>query len=320
VAPDLVATVAHVVVGAHSIVLTAGDTSVPGTVVGLDVAREVALVRADRPFPATAHVFSFAAEQPPVGAQVGALGFPLDLGLSFYPVQVAGLNRSLDVAGLARPSPSGTSGGSRLTGLIQVSGELYRGGSGGPLVQGDGRVVGLVEARATAAEGTGYAVPAAAAAPLVAAWAASPRPRDVSGDCSDPVGPSDAGDVPVSDLSGSAQGPAVVRLLGRYAGAINTGDYRRAWQLRTSRVQRGDYEQFAAAERSSLIFDLVLHRVTPRPDGALGAAVTFTTVQDASLGPDGDQSCSFWTLNYVLVVEGGQLRIDSGTGDRPTRC
>ena len=74
---DLVATVAHVVDGARTVSLRTTDGVIRGEVIGSDLDREVALVRAVRPL--GGHEFVFATESPEVTDQVAVLGFPIGL-------------------------------------------------------------------------------------------------------------------------------------------------------------------------------------------------------------------------------------------------
>ena len=89
----------------------------------------------------------------PVGADVFAIGNPLGLGGSFSEGVVSGLDRSL---------PLGD--GNRLEGLIQFDAAVNPGSSGGPLVNANGQVVGIVTAlvNPTGSDffaGIGFAVP-----------------------------------------------------------------------------------------------------------------------------------------------------------------
>jgi S1-C subfamily serine protease len=350
VSPELVATVAHVVAGAHKIVITAGADSVPGTVVGIDPASEVALIRADRPF--NGHVFTLAAQPPQIGSEVVGLGYPLGGGLSLVHGIVSALDRSMRVdratAGAAADSgstdspPGSASGGSpgTITQLLQVDGLFTGGDSGGPLVAASGSVVGLVEARASQAQGIGFAVNAQTARAAFDRWRTHPHPLQVQGDCAAPVGPPEAV-AQVDDVSGSADGPAVQALLGRFATALNAGRYAEAFALFTPAARRRTtLQEWTAAERSSRMFDIVVHQVVPlNPKPVLGgggaasgasggvgrsttagpasttagralqAQISFTSVQDAAFGTNG-QLCSLWQLTYLLAWAEGRWRIE----------
>jgi S1-C subfamily serine protease len=150
IAPDLVATVAHVVTGAVSIVIRTNGTTTTGTVVGIDTQSDLALVKT--PTPLSGHVFSLDSSQPEVGTDVGAIGYPLAGPESLAKGSISGLGRTIDV------------NDSSLDGLIQTDAPVNPGNSGGPLLAVDGTVVGLVDAMAAGANGIGYAIPAQSAA------------------------------------------------------------------------------------------------------------------------------------------------------------
>ncbi len=297
VGEDLVATVAHVVAGAHNVVLTVGETSVPGEVIGVDAQHEVALVRAQRPL--SGYVFTLAAQEPPVGTDVLAIGFPLAGPIAPTRGTVSGLDRTMT-----------TPGGETLDGLVQVDAPVNPGNSGGPLLTREGVVMGLVEARASDGQGIGFAVPATTAGPLLTGWRTAPAPPPPPGDCAQPVGPSQVR-AEVRDDSGSADGPAVADLLTRYMTGINTGRFADAYAMFSPALQAGaTLDQFTAGERSSHLFDVVVRSATRSTTGSVTAEVTFGSVQDVRYGHDG-QSCSQWRITYQLVPgPAGGLLID----------
>ncbi len=89
-----------------------------------------------------------------IGDEAFAVGNPFGLSGSFTAGVVSGLNRSIPIERGAR----------RLTGLIQFDAAVNPGNSGGPLLNRDGQVVGIVTALANPSEdraflGIGFAVP-----------------------------------------------------------------------------------------------------------------------------------------------------------------
>ena len=308
IAPNLVATVAHVVAGADSVVLRDGTISRTGTVIGLDAGHEVALVRTSGRF--GGHVFDLAGSQPEVGADVAAIGYPLAGPRSLSRGTVSGLQRS------------GQVDGTRVTGLIQTDAAINPGNSGGPLLDRDGRVIGLVEAKVGDAEGIGFAVPGTTAAGLLASWRTTPDPHAAgSPGCANPVGPEDvAAQVTVdTDAPGAQDIAATFRT---YATGINTGDYDTAYSLlgpharsHTSRTE------FAAGQVSSYLFDIHLASVEAQGADTDIARVTFTSVQDPSYGHDG-QACSNWSLTYTMLNQDGRWLIDRAVPDpgSPSPC
>ena len=93
-----------------------------------------------------------------VGDATYAVGNPLGLAGSMSAGVISGLDRSIDVQG-----------GTKLQGLIQFDAAVNPGSSGGPLLNRDGQVIGIVTALANPSEqgffiGIGFAIPITTAA------------------------------------------------------------------------------------------------------------------------------------------------------------
>lgn len=306
VAPNLVATVAHVVDGARSVVLRQGATSTTGAVIGIDRGTELALVRTSTPL--AGHVFGLASSLPDIGTPVAVIGYPLAGPESLTSGSISGQDRSIDV------------GPRHLTGLLQTDASINPGNSGGPLLALDGSVVGLVLAKNLEAAGIGFGVPATAAASAVARWTAAPTAVP-GGNCAGPTGP---GGVPpvVLDASGAAQGPAVDQMFTTYVTGINTGAFGAAYSVLSGGAQRAtSLDRFVQGESSSYIVTLTIDTVTPTTSG-LTATVRFRSVQDPQAGGHG-QACSDWDMTYGLVPDGaGGWLIDRATpaAGSPAAC
>lgn len=161
--PRLIATVEHVVDGAQTITLKRkGKVVGRGTVVGADTARDVALIRSDRPI--AGHLFTLAARAPRLGEDVAAIGFPLGLPLTVTRGSVSGLGRTIPINGVNR------------TRMVQTDAAVNPGNSGGPLMTDSGLVIGLVDLGTDQANGLAFAVGAQTAGPLLRAWVTSPQP------------------------------------------------------------------------------------------------------------------------------------------------
>ncbi len=155
----------HVVSGASSIVVRLSDKrEFPGTVYGLDTLTDLAIVKISNASGLTAAPLGDSA-----GLQVGqlaiAIGSPLGLD---YPNSVtsgivSGLGRDITVAG----DGSSTNPGTNLHGLIQTDAAINPGNSGGPLIDADGRVIGVSTAIAQSAQGLGFAIPIDVAKPIL---------------------------------------------------------------------------------------------------------------------------------------------------------
>lgn len=150
VAPDGYAlTNSHVVRGAAGLEATLHDgRTLLVDVVGDDPATDLALLRINsrEPLQAAALGDSNALR---VGELVMAIGSPFGLTRTVNAGIVSALGRSL----------RSSQGGRLIEGVIQTDAPLNPGSSGGPLLDGDGNVVGINTAILFPAQGLGFAVP-----------------------------------------------------------------------------------------------------------------------------------------------------------------
>jgi S1-C subfamily serine protease len=145
----------HVVRGNSSVEIAFADgRRERGHVIAADPDTDLALVRVDRSgLPAA----SFQTALPPVGALAIVLGSPLGFEKSVTAGIVSGLHRS--IPGSARESAA-------LIDLMQTDAPISPGNSGGAVVDGQGRVIGISEAYIPPEQGAvaiGFAIPAATA-------------------------------------------------------------------------------------------------------------------------------------------------------------
>jgi hypothetical protein len=154
IAPDRVLTVSHVVDAASALparVLVA-DRLVPFTVVAIDRQRDLALLAADIPDDVPAIVWGDSAALRR-GEDVIALGFPIGL-------------KSVSLTKGVVSSPLQTYLGAR---YVQTDAAINPGNSGGPLVDAEGRLVGINVAKVAGVEidAVGFSVPGAEALAFV---------------------------------------------------------------------------------------------------------------------------------------------------------
>ena len=123
------------------------------TVVGSDPISDIAVLEVDEDISMPAPL-SFVAEPPPVGESVVAIGSPFDLSDSLSQGIISGRNRSI-------PGPSQFP----VPDTIQTDVALNPGNSGGPIVDRNGDVVGIVIANQ--GETVGFAISAALAERVV---------------------------------------------------------------------------------------------------------------------------------------------------------
>jgi len=158
-APDgWILTNAHVARGPGPLhVRLSGARVARGEVVGTDARTDLAVVRTDaRDLPA----LSLSERRLRVGELVVAIGNPLGFERSVTAGVVSALHRNLPAG------PRGRDG--VLEGLVQTDAAVNPGNSGGPLLDAEGRVVGITTAMLPWARGIGFGVPA-----HTASWIAS---------------------------------------------------------------------------------------------------------------------------------------------------
>lgn len=149
-----VLTNAHVVAGAQSIEVTLADGSThPAKVIGSAASQDIALIRIEGVSKLTPAEIAPEGELR-VGDDVVAIGNALDL--KGAPTVTRGI-----VSAMGR---SISTQEANLTGLIQTDAAISSGNSGGPLVDSQGRVVGIDTAVATSTQGMaasniGFAIP-----------------------------------------------------------------------------------------------------------------------------------------------------------------
>jgi S1-C subfamily serine protease len=146
---------AHVVAGAARVTVTLPDgRSLPAGVVGAEPQRDLAVLRVGE---GGLPVAQLSAAPLRVGQLVVAIGNPYGLDFTVTAGVVSALGRSLP---LDREH--------KLEQLIQTDTSINPGNSGGPLVDVQGRVVGITTAILPFAQGLGFAIPTPAALDVIA--------------------------------------------------------------------------------------------------------------------------------------------------------
>jgi S1-C subfamily serine protease len=137
---------AHVVSQARRIrVILADGRSFDAGLVGADPEVDVAVVRIGAEH---LPVVEMARSSLKVGQLVIAVGNPYGLNWTVTAGVVSALNRDLDAPGVRK-----------MTNLIQTDTSINPGNSGGPLVDSQGRVVGITTAMMPMAQGLGFSIP-----------------------------------------------------------------------------------------------------------------------------------------------------------------
>ncbi|HEX5712164.1 MAG TPA: MarP family serine protease [Solirubrobacterales bacterium] len=156
VRPDLIVTNAHVVAGSDdTTVTTQGGVELDASTVHYDPENDLALLRVGAELPVLP--ISEARER---GSSAAVLGYPENGPYKIEPARL----------GDTRPTISEDSYGNgpiERT-IVALRGAVRSGNSGGPLVDGDGRVLGTVFAATTSGTAGGFAIPAELARDAVA--------------------------------------------------------------------------------------------------------------------------------------------------------
>ncbi len=164
----LVVTNQHVIAGSQRLVITLYDGShYRGRVIGADPELDLAVVRFDPQGRELTTIPRGDSEALQVGQKVVALGNPFGLDGTLTLGVVSALNRPIEL-------PSGF----LVRDLIQTDAAINPGNSGGPLLDRQGRVVGvntLIISPSSASAGIGFAVPIDAAARVVGELLATGR-------------------------------------------------------------------------------------------------------------------------------------------------
>jgi S1-C subfamily serine protease len=151
----------HVVEGAARLMVKLGDgKDYPARVVGADPNTDLAVIKVEAPADQLTVIRMADSDQLQVGQKVLAIGNPF------------GLDRTLTtgvISGLQRPIHAGN--GRLIEGAIQTDASINPGNSGGPLLDSQGRMIGInsriLSPRGGGSVGVGFAIPAKIAMRIV---------------------------------------------------------------------------------------------------------------------------------------------------------
>ncbi len=144
----LILTNAHVVEGASRILVHLyGGIRLPADLVGSDQATDLALLRVTLPKEHRTAVAIGDSDHLEIGQKVLAIGHPFGLGYALTTGIISGLGASPDNAALLHDP------------MIQTSAPINPGNSGGPLVDHEGRVIGINTTILAGAQNIGFAIP-----------------------------------------------------------------------------------------------------------------------------------------------------------------
>ncbi len=147
VQPNLIVTNAHVIAGADDTTVTTQDgVELDATAVYYEPEDDLALLRVQSPLP----TLPITADRP-VGAEAAVLGYPENGPYTVTPARIGETRRTVSEDSYGRGPVDRT--------ITALGGDVRSGNSGGPLLDRQGRVVGIVFAATTSGPRGGFAVP-----------------------------------------------------------------------------------------------------------------------------------------------------------------
>jgi S1-C subfamily serine protease len=158
----LIVTNEHVVHNASTVsVVFANGDRVPGHVYSTDPSADLALVKVDNYAKLPAPIEMSQSSRVQKGMFAIAIGEPLELKQTVTLGIVSGLNRDETIGGRG-DTPH------KFNGLLQTSAPINPGNSGGPLLDIDGKLIGVNQSMAQSAQAVGFAIPVDAVRTTVA--------------------------------------------------------------------------------------------------------------------------------------------------------
>lgn len=294
VAPGLVATAAHVVATAKAISIRGDNGTGRATVIGIEQTRDVALLRIENPLTVPKYsgaILQFAKTEPQVSDEIAVIGYPFGMPMTREPGTITGTDGESELTG------------QRLTGLIVHNANTQPGNSGGPVVDKQGRVVGMTvsalidQSSGTAVARINSATKAVTVEGLVKAWSASPVPmRPVECD----TWSRDL--VTVESLHPEA--PSIGMTLNGFFSALENGSIRDA-ESYVSTAYGSSASDRIDMMRSQEISDIVVKLVDRRPDGIDDATVEYLTVDPL------DGACQRHQDLFSMTLGSGAWQIEA---------
>ena len=279
---DVVITTASIVQDATEVAVTFGDESAEALVIGVDLESGFAALEVSSPIPE----LPLALSEEPVraGEQVGALTQPVGLPQTM----IVGRVSSIDEMG-----------------QIRTDAAVGVGSGGGPLIDGQGRVVGVLAMldASVVDEGPLRAFSTLDIGGLFSEWVDAREPIPQSS-C---VGNVDLDDIDavaaelISADTAHRELASVQRTFAVFTQSINSSRAEEAFGVLGPAITRDNTpEAWAQGQRTSKLWDWRIRSIAER-DGVLVVRSLFTSTQEAAFGFDGVSTCTRWDITYELV-------------------
>jgi len=296
IAPTFLVTSAHVVEGHDRIRVTWQGLTQPGTVVGYDRDRDLALLQVVDAAPG---FLQWRAEDAKVGEEVATYGYTWGASSAFLDGNVNRVNQKADIEG------------HYMTGLMETDFATQPGNSGGPVFDKDAAVVGIITAGLPGEPRSRLSVPASRAEPYVSVWVDAHREDPSSSTtCKTLAGEAEPEGEDPPELTKALHSAAMTLLT--YVNAINDGDYVTA---HAQLANGGDLENFTKDVETSRIDWLTYGTLTDDPT-APALDLTFRSRQESGKGPTGrpQETCTLWHNHYTFAARNGMWLIDKSLG------
>ncbi|MFQ5556166.1 MAG: trypsin-like peptidase domain-containing protein [Acidimicrobiales bacterium] len=289
---DMAVTAWHVVEGATQVALTIGDVIVDASIIGRDVERDVALLRLDRAM-RDVTVLAFGDDLPRVGEEVAAMGHPRGLPLTLTVGRVTSMNGTFDFGEPGFPLV--------IEDLIQTDAVVAPGNSGGPLIDADGDVIGVVVLRDGFGDGLMWASDIRAVIADLDDWRQSPEPVPPAF-CVGGIDLATETDFLVGSDIEHPEIEALRRTYGFYALGINSGRAEESFEiLGPSLSTATTAAEWAAGQETSFLWNFWIREVTDISPDELDVRVAFTSTQSPEFGRVPGETCTRWDLTHRLV-------------------
>jgi serine protease Do len=310
---QFVVTAAHVARDASTISVKGDHGIVRASVIYYDLNADTALLRLQQEL--QGHRFTVASTEPGVGLEVGVLGYPFGVtDLRLTKGTISGGDISVTYDG---------QDGFTVEHVVTTDAAINGGNSGGPAINLDGRVVGLVSGNTNwngelenrvPAQGNNLLVPANIISKKVRAWDQKDGTdrSDCDADESPPIDPDF--DLDVSVKSDEKDASDIALALYSHGDSINQGFYSAAWEVFTPKLQnrfRDDVQYWQQGLQTSYWDRLIVTSVSGDDDRAR-TKVKLRTRQDEKYG--NGHSCLDWNMTYSMVRVQGTWLIDDARG------
>jgi Trypsin-like peptidase domain len=226
---------------------------------------------------------------PRVADEVAALGFPRGIGFSFTKGSISALDVRVDDVDFS------------VTGLLQTDAAVNPGNSGGPLIDKDGNVLGVVVLKRNDSEGLAFAIDGRQAQVFMSGQKGEPyspceetsnaTPNEtIGGDSEEPQVPE----------AGGAGAPTPEAVVIAFYDAVRVGDFDLAWQLGGKNLGKNPkFDVFAAGYDSTESSEVEIVDV----DGNQ-VTVRVTAVEQTNQGQQVSTYLGTYTVNGEEITNG----------------